>query len=620
MYNKLRLLFLKDIFNKKNTLKIEKNNEKDKKLEANLSNIEKYTTIFNLFENIYKNEHKTITNETFYTDLNIFNDNSVFNAINKTKTIFGEIKLGILLYSPVDDIGKLQKRQNIIKQLSLVYKNITPILNNIKKKENDILWLLKEKNEEENEYINSIYCTNNWLKWVNNSSFLLNLIHYYNIIFNPFSALVSPFISIILAFIIFRFILGINIGIFKFYRCFKMGLNGSFSFLGPQFEMISQIIYFVLYVVSGYKSIVNAQTRMDKCKLIYQKLSSIHCLLDSIDTIKLIFKKHGIFEDFWNSSLEKDFNIVKENFNISKNYKFFQNWGNVLITFSKLDKYTNSISNLMYFIGHIDSFISIIKIKKKKQVCFTNFLNESKPLINIDGILHPILINKNPILNNLNLHNNRNILLFGPNASGKSLFIKSLVLNVLLSQTLTISCCKSMEITPFSVLNTYLNIPDTVGKESLFEAEVNRCKDYISTIKRIKSNKFALTVFDELFSSTNYYEGLSTSYSICKYLSKYSNCVNIITTHFHKLCKLEREGAFKCYKMKITQEKDGEIKFHYKLKRGISKQKLAIELLRMKGLDKEIIDCALKFYNKTFNKRKKNHIEKNLILINKSNK
>ena len=615
MYNKLKSLFLKDILNIE-----KKNKKKDKNFETDLSNIEKYTIIFNLFENIYKNDHKTTTNETFYTDLNVFNDNSVFNAINKTKTIFGEIKLGILLYSPIDDIIKLQKRQNIIKQLLFVYKNINPILNDVKKKENDILWLLKEKNEEETEYINSVYCTNNWLKWVNNSSFLLNLIHYYNVIFTPFSALVSPFISIILAFIIFRFVLGIKIGIFKFYRCFKMGLNSSFSFLGPQYEMISQIIYFILYVVSGYKSIVNSQTRMDKCKLIHKKLSSVHCLLDSIVSINLILTKIGIFEYFWNSSLEKDFNIIKENFNISRNYKFFQNWGNVLITFSKLDKYRNNISNLMYFIGNIDSMLSITKIKMKKQVCFTNFLKESKPLININGMLHPILINKNPILNDLNLQNNKNILLFGPNASGKSLLIKSLVLNVLLSQTLTISCANNMDITPFSVLNTYLNIPDIVGKESLFEAEVHRCKDYISRIKNLSNNKFALTIFDELFSSTNYYEGLSTSYAICKYLSKYSNCINIITTHFHKLCKLEKEGAFKCYKMKITQKKDGKIEFHYKLKRGISKKKLAIELLRMKGLDKEIIDCALKFYDKMFKIKKKIRIEKKNILINKSNK
>jgi hypothetical protein len=134
MYNKLRSLFLKDILNKDTSLKKEKKKKKDQNFKTDLSDLEKYTIIFNLFENIYKKEHKTTTNETFYTDLDVFNNNSVFNVINKTKTLFGEIKLGLLLYSPIDDIIKLQKRQNIIKQLSLVYKNINPILDNVKKK------------------------------------------------------------------------------------------------------------------------------------------------------------------------------------------------------------------------------------------------------------------------------------------------------------------------------------------------------------------------------------------------------------------------------------------------------------------------------------------------------
>ena len=143
-----------------------------------------------------------------------------------------------------------------------------------------------------------------------------------------------------------------------------------------------------------------------------------------------------------------------------------------------------------------------------------------------------------------------------------------------------------------------------VGKESLFEAEVHRCKDYINRIKKAKKTNFALTVFDELFSSTNYYEGISTSYAICKYLSKFPNSVNIITTHFHKLSKIEKENLFKCYSMKVSQKDNGDIRFHYKLEQKLEKKKLAIELLRMKSLDKEIIDCALKLYNDTFMKKK----------------
>ena len=42
---------------------------------------------------------------------------------------------------------------------------------------------------------------------------------------------------------------------------------------------------------------------------------------------------------------------------------------------------------------------------------------------------------------------------------------------VIFAQTIGIAFCDSLEITPFSLINTYLNIPDCKGKESLFEAE-----------------------------------------------------------------------------------------------------------------------------------------------------
>ena len=73
--------------------------------------------------------------------------------------------------------------------------------------------------------------------------------------------------------------------------------------------------------------------------------------------------------------------------------------------------------------------------------------------------------------------------------------------------------------------------------------------------------------------------------------------------------------------MKVSQDNNRKIRFHYRLKPGISKKKLAIELLQTKGLDKEIIDCALDFYNKRFvkkNKGKKKRKIKKIYLKKKS--
>ena len=119
------------------------------------------------------------------------------------------------------------------------------------------------------------------------------------------------------------------------------------------------------------------------------------------------------------------------------------------------------------------------------------------------------------------------------------------MISILLSHSLTICNCKKLEITPFKILYTYLNIPDKIGEKSLFEAEVIRMNEYINNINKIDGNK--LIIIDELFSSTNYHEGISTAYSICKYLSKHKNSINIITTHYQKLKKISHQRLLPNY-------------------------------------------------------------------------
>ena len=57
----------------------------------------------------------------------------------------------------------------------------------------------------------------------------------------------------------------------------------------------------------------------------------------------------------------------------------------------------------------------------------------------------------------------------GPNAGGKSTFIKSVTLSLILSQNVGYILGTSMKMTPFKLINTYLNIPDISGKESLLK-------------------------------------------------------------------------------------------------------------------------------------------------------
>ena len=124
-------------------------------------------------------------------------------------------------------------------------------------------------------------------------------------------------------------------------------------------------------------------------------------------------------------------------------------------------------------------------------------------------------------------------------------------------------------LTPFSLITTYLNIPDSKGKESLFEAEVRRSQEYIKTLQKLDKKKFSFVIMDEIFSSTNPEESISGAYAIANTISKYSNSMTVLTTHYSYLSKLEKTGKFRNYKIPITRDENGQIKYLYKISRCI---------------------------------------------------
>ncbi len=140
------------------------------------------------------------------------------------------------------------------------------------------------------------------------------------------------------------------------------------------------------------------------------------------------------------------------------------------------------------------------------------------------NIWHPCLDRERIVLNSINLDKTKpNLVITGPNAGGKSTFIKSITVNILLAQTLKITAASEFRFTPFTLINTYLNIPDVKGKESLFEAEIDRARDHLLKLEKLPSDEFSFLIMDEIFSSTNPEEGISGGYAICEMLGKYTN-------------------------------------------------------------------------------------------------
>jgi len=152
-----------------------------------------------------------------------------------------------------------------------------------------------------------------------------------------------------------------------------------------------------------------------------------------------------------------------------------------------------------------------------------------------------------------------NMVVTGPNASGKTTFLKQTMINLLLSQQIGCGYYKSATICPFENFVCYVNIPDTCGRDSLFQAEARRCKEIMQ-----ESSKRTFCIFDELFSGTNPEEAVAAGTAMLHYLKETPMCF-LLTTHFMDIC---HKANIKTKQM-----------IQYQLKNGISSQKGGIQVL-----------------------------------------
>jgi DNA mismatch repair ATPase MutS len=158
--------------------------------------------------------------------------------------------------------------------------------------------------------------------------------------------------------------------------------------------------------------------------------------------------------------------------------------------------------------------------------------------------------NETPVKNTVSL--NKRLVITGPNASGKTTILKMTMLNILFSQQLGYGFYETgTRIHPYHQLHSYLNIPDTSGRDSLFQAESRRCKEILDKLtggQQVPPTQWGcggqsppvrhFCIFDELYSGTNPYEAIASAYGYITHLTKQDNVDFMLTTHYIQLCKL----------------------------------------------------------------------------------
>jgi len=484
---------------------------------------------------------------------------------------------------PIYNIDQLKTKQKQLHKIILTYeqneKKTNKIVDRIKIKEKDIEWLFDQSKDEIVDVLNIVYFQMDVFERVglNKCSELLLLKNVYIILLAPLISLFSPLMYVIVPYFLVVYKLKFKIPIGMFCRVFSRALIQSYAF---RKVFILQCITLGLSVFVYFQTLLNtfelAKNNYKVLRHIWEKVDNI---IDYIDACEEMNSVYDITNS--NETLGDIQNIIKK----CKYHFGYQLWFFKNVNLNKLNK---------YFII-LDTFfnkLSIAKLFIHYKMCFTNFVASNH--IHLDAVNTFHISIKNPVPNTIHL-NRSNCIITGPNAAGKSTFIKGLLLNILFSQTYGIACADEFSLTPFYFINSQVNIPDCKGKQSLFEAEMYRCKQYLDIVSQLPEHLKSITFMDEVFSSTNVIEGVSGAFGILQKLSTFTNVCVIVTTHLLYLTKL---NSFVKYKMNVRiHDDDGTITFPYKLENGNSKQLVAIELIK-NNFDSDVIETALNIKKK----------------------
>tara|TARA_B110000093_G_C12968511_1_gene410978 strand:- start:3221 stop:5323 length:2103 start_codon:yes stop_codon:yes gene_type:complete len=226
--------------------------------------------------------------------------------------------------------------------------------------------------------------------------------------------------------------------------------------------------------------------------------------------------------------------------------------------------------------------------------------NSNRPVNIIKSQYYPAhMYNLKCVKNDATLDDN--IIITGPNASGKTTFLKSTALNVLFSQQVGVGFYQSCTVKPYQHMHSYLNIPDTSGRDSLFQAESRRCKEILTSIQSGGEQERHFCIFDELYSGTNPKEATKSAYAFMDYVRTFNNVDLVLTTHYTSICdRLEKSNkdpvkAVVNKQMEVLENDETgicKVKNTYKIIDGISTVEGAIRILEDMGYPEEMLETV----------------------------
>ena len=219
-------------------------------------------------------------------------------------------------------------------------------------------------------------------------------------------------------------------------------------------------------------------------------------------------------------------------------------------------------------------------------------LNETLRL-NIKDGRHPVLdqnlVEEKFVPNDTTLDGEMRLaIITGPNMAGKSTYIRQVALIVLMAQMGSFVPAASAEIGLVDRIFTRVGANDDLARgQSTFMVEMNETANIVNN-----ASARSLVILDEIGRGTSTFDGLSIAWSVAEFLHDKIKARTLFATHYHELTKLATERKGVCNFNVAVREWNEQIIFLRKIVPGGADKSYGIQVARLAGLPKEILDRA----------------------------
>ena len=540
------------------------------------------------------------------------------------------------------DIAYLEDTKQVIQTMSKykesLYNETDGKKENFAPNTEKVVEIWKSVKEDEGFMDRYSYIDWNMLRYLNSSSSFLQIFSIAQI-FSPIFSLVLPFLFFLVPFFLLK-IKGVDITIGAYMDMLTTITKGHFigsilsQFRGPMsLEKVMYMLFFgAFYGFQIYQNIRSCLrfhltiTRVNDHLFELKKyvasslkkmenFSQMHCAKQSYSAFCGITQTHcKVLQD-----LSDELSAIEP---FAYSYKKAASIGYMMKCYYlvySVEEYGDALRYSMGFEGYIDNLMGVWENLNAGNIAYADYLGKSQSKKHYTKFVeqyYPAHLAAGAIPNTCGL--DKNMIISAPNAAGKTTLLKSTAINIVFSQQVGCGFYKSGTVVPYTHIHSYLNIPDTSGRDSLFQAESRRCKeiiDLVSSPENADARHFA--ILDELYSGTNPTEAGKSAYAFLKYLSKYENIDFMLTTHYVYVCKkFKKSQKIRNFKMGVeytdmneggvgdnidsdpdsvgfairSKKESGGYRFTYKLELGISKIQGAMKILKDMDYPQEMLD------------------------------